>query len=497
MDVWTKVWIGIAISVGVAACGGNFEDSPYPTIIAAAGEAMSGDMFAASGSAGDRAAAGQGGEAGSGGETSSDADVRAAAEVGLSEDDVVLDETALVGHTFELATPLCDQTSISDREADGDGPPNRLHGFHVRRAREGGLEAVTLTDGGGHAQVQITFMARSGLGWDLTGIAVCARLDYDFENAYLTTRYTPQLVHAVFRRGNAAAPLRLVLAATGKGRPFVSSGGLDQQAPTYDRIDYEATEGIDDQWLAGSANEFVFSEPLAKGSEIRVLDAHGRLAKVDYVVSAGFVVGFIVNDWLSPEAHVEADVSDLAGNVLTGQKPYPGLGLDATEGTFEDELTPWLSSDKIDVFSNACLNAEPLETPLSVTGAAVPAIAGDRSFLILPGMPEDRVPCSVYFRVKRAVGARQVRFDARRIGTWDQDVPTRLELSISSLGAGGDGLTAEDSRQWLPDSTYSTDEISVSTVESLAFPLPDVGDDFLVSFAIPDGYAWIDSLRVE
>ncbi len=61
--------------------------------------------------------------------------------------------------------------------------------------------------------------------------------------------------------------------------------------------------------------------------------------------------------------------------------------------------------------------------------------------------------------------------EARRIGTWDQDVPTRVELGISSLGAGGDELTAEDSRKWLPDSSYSTDEISVIS-------LPDAGMTF-------------------
>jgi hypothetical protein len=498
-------WSWLALTVWAAACGGQaLEDDTSEGGEAQAGEAGEGVSERPEAGAGGTANGEQPQPGGRGG--AAEAALRAVTEAGLIEQDVENDEAVLAGMSFTLEGSLCPVAwPLGEGGAAPDAPVAKeipMPTLHLRAAAGGGLEAVTYTAAGGEPQVQVSPMRRSGLGWILSDVATCANAIYVFEDEWETIRYTAGLLHVVFVRGRTDAPLQVVVAASHKDGPLLGTAQLDVVPPAYDEIDLTGYDTLDG-YFRGYRKDFVFSEPMSPSTQVQISEG-GAQATIEYRTSAGYVVGFRVDDVLGTGYVVETVGTDLAGHAVPSGTPYPGLDLGIADGSFEGPVD-FITSDDYSGLSipSQCWHAGPATSSktdhFGPTLTAVPPLAGAQSFLF-----GDSHGCWVGLRLVRDPGHEQLRFEARVIGNWRPEVATQIQVCVSSLGIGEDSACHDLEPAWIEDSAYEGSPERVSQVTTLAVPLETDATNLLVEITTTrgvsgtsDNYLWMDSLRSE
>jgi hypothetical protein len=495
------IWAGLLVGTfAIGACGGGVDDD-HETATNAGGGGEPATTSATGGDAGAREMP-PGGEAttcppisaASGGESGNLPDptgcndqVIQAAERSVDLLEVVVDEQALAGHAFDLASSLCPEHAWPN-DSDGQGGAS-LATFYVRAAQTGGLELVTSTGDHGTRELQVTPLHRSAHGWDAWNVNTCARLEYDFEDTFATRRQAVSAMHLVFWRETPDAELQARVAVADELGPIVSDAAVDTTAPNVERIEIGGlTQGIDNIDFSTFKENFVFSEPLAADSEVTVTDQTGAAVAVTYTTVLGYKLGFRFDDAILT-AKVQLHALDLAGNVFDDTLSLPVVELATTTGDFETE------SDFIDMYAwpldpQYLDNADCEGFDVSVGG--VPPIAGSRSFLFGAKFSN----CAVAFRMTRPAGTTEVAFDARSIGEWELQAPPSIELCVSSLAAGGDKACTKREITWQPDPAFDGAADPVSLPQTLTFASPDDGDDVLVTIDTQQPL-WLDSLRMQ
>jgi hypothetical protein len=332
-------WIWVGLMVWAGACGGQALDGDASERSGQAGEAGEADRDLPEAGAGGQTSAGQpvqGGESGEG--VVSDAELRAITEKGLTARDVEVDPAVLAGMSFTLDGSLCPSGAWSSGEGgaapywDVKDDPVGMATLHIRKGPGTTLEGVTYTAAtGGEPLVEVTPMRRSGLGFVLSKVATCANTRYSFEDEWVSFHNVARLLHVVFVRGQGEAPLEAVMAATSHdGDALVSAARIDTQPPVYMVIKVAPGRDSVDDYYDGLNKDFVFSEPMPASTQV-VIEEDGRQAAIDYRTSAGYVVGFRVNDLLGTGYAMSSSATDLAGHALPSGVMYPGINWGAVE----------------------------------------------------------------------------------------------------------------------------------------------------------------------
>jgi hypothetical protein len=280
----------------------------------------------------------------------------------------------------------------------------------------------------------------------------------------------------------------------------VSSASVDVVAPKAVLVDVDNIYGVHGIDNVPFEHTYVFDEPVEPdSSSIRIgfadePPAPASKAAFEPLLDDGYLVGFRVDDVLSDRAQVTLKLQDLAGNEREVAWAYPGVALEALDGTFETK-PPYLTSD--DWSDGVAGTACEVEDGYGARGQGVSRdltpIAGAHSFLVAG----DR--CTVFFRLTRPPGSTRLRFDARvlsdaNLGGMNESVA--LSIGIASLAIGGDAGGTTLSSTWPDDPELSTPQTKVSQPQMLSIDLPESGDDFLISFQASRSL-WLDSLRLD
>lgn len=437
---------------------------------------------------------GNGGSSGEGGAPDAVGGLEAAARAALGADaELITDEEALVGHSFNLKGELCGKTAGASGEVRGG---SSIYQLTVERSKNGKLTAVTVVAGGIAPQVSSTLLTRDGSGFALSNVVTCSSVDYVFENEFETHSQAAKQVVVLFARGEDGP--KIALATAGEDGALVATGAPDLDAPTAALVNLYGVASIDGVGSGDFASYFAFSEPAQAGSEIEVVDSEQNAVDFEAIMSGGYQVGFVVHDVLSSDAELTISLTDLAGNSADPlTKAFPGIALSEVTGDFEQALDPSVDFYTSDLFndgvaSRACdgvgvYPSAELDSEL-IEGPAVPPLAGEHSFYT--------AGCEVYFRVQPPPSATKLLIDARLVT--DEDVDERLKswLRVWSLGAGDAPYGVDDERAWPIDEALSTESGFVSQMQTLSFPLSASEPDLLIALSGP-GALWLDSLRFE
>lgn len=412
-----------------------------------------------------------------------------ATEHGLTQEDVVTDPAELDGRSFTLTGSLCPSESWPPLIGGGfDHGLDSMPGFSLRLNDAGELELVSFTrahhDLEALARVQVTSLTRAGLGFDASNVKTCARESYFFEDEFQVEEYRAGRLHVVFERGSDGGLSAKLAATTPGATPAVSSAEVDSVGPEIRRSVDLPLQYLGEQELKSLLHRaFVLSEPAALDSRLEVVDRDGAPVMLEPELDAGFIVGFLVKDVLSDEAHFNLELRDIAGNTTESHAAYPGVSWPPTAGDFEGDAH-YETTESLGPYGDSC------SAGLADELDGAPALAGKQSLAV-----NGNLRCQTFVRVARPAGTHKMLLDVRRMHEPNQSGGP-LGIVLHSLGAGDDGIVVSDKVSWAKDPQLSSAEWEVSEVETLSVVLPPTGEDFVLELQ-PEDDLMVDSLRFE
>jgi hypothetical protein len=487
-------------AIGGEASGGSGASAPTA---GTAGQPSAAEAGAGGGDAGgggcsgvECSAAGKGGEGGDGGDHST---ARALAlltstvmaQVGESE--TLTDPDDLAGYSFELQSylgPFLDWDGGWPGYGElGIQPPLLARPtFHIVEDDEG-IALVSELPSEIFTYAERLPLERVGDAWLVKKLTTSVHTAWASDAFWTTADYHAALAVLAFVDDEGhGKPNRVVVSATdgfaagavrddysdvtvlgtasglslAQGRPGLSRMSVrdvSDKLPPHNAMNAPALNPptLDGIIVFGDRAILALEPPVAIDSTFHFENSQGDRSEVRRVVSHGFVIGIVPDDYVPDGWNLVGSGTALNGEPFELSRQINVVREAIATGDFES-ATQW---------AEPCFSDPSQVSQVLSSYQGLPALAGTRSFLA-EGCPR--------LRLSRAPGATELKLDA-------------------VLGA--DGLTIAVTAVAPRGSTRQTDiERTGEEVQAITVPLPPGEGDILVTFSSAYG-AWIDSVRTE